>query len=146
MSQNGENAEKAEARGRVLVIDDEADIRAAFKIVLTDAGFTVITAADGPEGIRKNTESDPDVIILDLKMPGMGGVEALREIRKTDQAVQVLILTGYGDAASIRAAVDLNVYEYVSKPFRNAMIIGAVREALDEGGDGGGRGTRPTIE
>ncbi len=118
------------AKGTILVIDDESDLRAAFKAVLGGEGFTVITAADGAEGVLKNTEHNPDVIILDLKMPRMGGMETLREIRKTDKEVRVIILTGYGEAGSIREAENLDVFEYASKPFRNATIIGSVREAL----------------
>ena len=131
MSQRNENA--GQAASKILVIDDESDLRAAFRAILTDEGFSVITAADGMEGVQKNKEHNPDVIILDLKMPKMGGLEALREIRKTDKDVRVIILTGYGEAGSIREAANLDVFEYVSKPFRNAMITGCVKEALTEG-------------
>ncbi|MEI7481400.1 MAG: response regulator [Elusimicrobiota bacterium] len=117
-------------KGKILVIDDENDIRAAFKAVLGGEGFTVITAADGAEGALKNTEHNPDVIILDLKMPKMSGMETLRLIRETDKAVRVIILTGYGEAGSIREAENLGVFEYASKPFRNATIIDTVKEAL----------------
>lgn len=131
MSQSSENAgQSAKAKGKILVIDDESDIRAALDAILEDEGFSVITAADGMEGVQKNKENDPDVIILDLKMPKMGGMEALREIRKTDKDVRVIILTGYGEAGSVREAENLDVFEYVSKPFRNAMITGCVKEAL----------------
>ena len=72
------------------------------------------------------------MIILDLKMPKMGGLEALREIRKTDKDVRVIILTGYGEAESIREAANLDVFEYVSKPFGNVMITDCVKEALTQ--------------
>ena len=129
---NTHNQNAGQAAKKILVIDDECDIRAAFRGVLTDEGFSVITAADGIEGVQKNKEGDPDVIILDLKMPRMGGMETLKEIRKTDKDVRVIILTGYGEAGSIREAEELDVFEYVSKPFRNAMITGCVKEALAE--------------
>ena len=102
-------------------------------MLLTNEGFSVITAGDGVEGVQKNEENDPDVIILDLNMPKMGGLEALREIRKTDKDVRVIVLTGYGEIKSIREAADLDIFEYVSKPFRKAMIIDCVKEALAEG-------------
>ena len=128
MSQRNENA--GQAASKILVIDDESDLRAAFRAVLTDEGFSVITAADGMEGVQKNKEHNPDVIILDLKMPKMGGMETLKRIRETDKEVRVIILTGYGEAGSIREAENLDVFEYASKPFRNATIIGSVKEAL----------------
>ncbi len=131
MSKSRENAgHSANAKSKILVIDDESDLRAAFKTVLGDEGFTVITAADGLEGVRQNKKHDPDVIILDLKMPNMGGMETLKKIRETDKKVRVIILTGYGEAGSIREAENLDVFEYASKPFRNATIIGSVKEAL----------------
>lgn len=90
----------------------------------------MITAGDGPEGIEKNERDNPDLIILDLKMPQMDGIETLRRIRAKDEDVLVIILTGYGSAETAREAVDLDVYEYISKPFRPADIIAAVKEAL----------------
>jgi len=131
MSQNSENDGQA-AKDKILVIDDDHKLREACKCVLTDEGFSIITAADGLEGVQKNKEHDPDVIILDLKMPEMDGMETLREIRKTDKDVRVIILTGYGEAGSIREAANLDVFEYVSKPFGNVMITDCVKEALTQ--------------
>ncbi len=129
MSERNEKAGQA-AKVKILIVDDEADLRAALQNVLIPEGFSVITAVNGMEGVQKNKEHDPDVIILDLKMPKMGGMETLREIRKTDKDVRVIILTGYGEAGSIREAEELDVFEYISKPFRNAIILGCVKEAL----------------
>ena len=119
-------------RGTILVIDDEPDICELFEQILEAEGWTVLSAHNGMEGVARNTASNPDVIILDLKMPKMDGVETLKAIRKTDQEVTVIILTGYGSAETIRAALDLNVYEYISKPFENDTIRRVVGEALAE--------------
>lgn len=121
-------------RGTILVIDDEPDICELFEQVLGGAGYTVLSAHNGLEGVACNTARNPDVIILDLKMPKMDGVETLKAIRETDSAVRVIILTGYGSAATIRAALDSNVYEYISKPFENDTIRRVVGEALADGG------------
>ncbi len=130
--QGGNDGPEEIIKGKILVIDDEADLRAAFIAVLSGEGFSVVAAADGREGIRKNIEYDPDVIILDLKMPVLGGVETLKEIRKTDKKVWVIILTAYGAAGSVRETDELDVFEYASKPFRNAVIIASVKDALSD--------------
>jgi len=122
-------------RGAILVIDDEPDICELFEQVLEAEGYTVLSAPNGLEGVARNTEKNPDVIILDLKMPKMDGIATLKAIRKTDQAVRVIILTGYGNAATIRDALDLNVYEYISKPFENDTIRRVVGAVLADSGE-----------
>ena len=119
-------------RGVILVIDDEPDICCLFEQILGEEGYTVLSAHNGLEGIARHAESNADVIILDLKMPKMDGVETLKRIRKTDPEVMVIILTGYGSAETIRDVLDLNVYEYISKPFENETVRRVVGEALTE--------------
>ena len=133
-------------RGAILVIDDEPDICELFEQVLGAEGYTVFSAHNGLEGVAHNTEKNPDVIILDLKMPKMDGIETLKAIRKTDPAVRVIILTGYGSAGTIRDALDLNVYEYISKPFENETIRRVVGEALADSGEGTADDRRRTSE
>ena len=114
---------------KILVIDDEKDLCLLFKKILTPEGYTVLTAGNGYDGIKINRKSDPDIILLDLKMPGINGIETLRRIRKKDSGVIVIIITGYGDAETIREAEELNVYEYMSKPFNNETVINTIKEA-----------------
>ncbi|MDP2929267.1 MAG: response regulator [Candidatus Omnitrophota bacterium] len=114
---------------KILVIDDEKDLCFLFKKILTPEGYTVFTAGNGYDGIKINQKSDPDIILLDLKMPGIDGIETLRRIRKKDSGVIVIIITGYGDAETIREAEDLNVYEYMSKPFNNETVRKTIKEA-----------------
>ena len=115
---------------QILVIDDEPDLCYLLEDILGEEGYEVITTPDGFEGIKRNEDSNPDLILLDLKMPQMGGIETLRRIRKKDKDVIVIILTGYGDAETVRDAADLDVYEYISKPFKNHDIISVIEEAL----------------
>ena len=114
---------------KILVIDDEKDLCFLFKKILTPEGYTVLTAQNGYDGIKINQKSDPNIILLDLKMPGINGIETLRRIRKKDPDVIVIIITGYGDAETIREAEDLNVYEYMSKPFNNETVLKTIKEA-----------------
>ncbi len=115
---------------KILVIDDEEDLCFLFKKILGSEGYAVLIAHNGYDGIKINKKHNPDIIILDLKMPKMGGIETLRRIRKKDTIVTVIILTGYGDAETVREAADLDVYEYIAKPFNNEMIINIVKEAI----------------
>ena len=112
------------------MIDDEADLCALFRDILDDEGHSVTTAQDGLEGLKRYGEHKPDIIILDLKMPRMGGMETLRNIRKVDKDVVVIILTAYGSAFTAREAADLNVYEYIGKPFNIETVKRVVSEAL----------------
>ena len=124
----------AKNKTKILIIDDEKDLRLLFKKILTPEGYSVFTARNGRDGIKINQKNDPDVILLDLRMPGIGGIETLRRIREKDAKVVVIILTGYGDAGTIRDAADLNVYEYMSKPFNNETILKTIKEAAVSGG------------
>ena len=114
---------------KVLIIDDEEDLCFLFQRILEPEGYAVLTALNGYDGIKINAKSDPDIIFLDLKMPKMSGIETLRRIRKKDADVIVIIITAYGDAGTIRDAAELNVYEYMSKPFDNDTVIKVLKEA-----------------
>lgn len=118
----------------ILIVDDEQDMLYIIKSFLTSDNYDLFTAGSGLECIEKNEKLNPDLIILDLAMPGMNGIETLRSIRKTDSDVLVLILTGYGSAETIRDAAELNVYEYISKPVDGALLTEVVEEALSDRG------------
>jgi two-component system response regulator (stage 0 sporulation protein F) len=111
---------------KILIIDDETDLRDLIKDVLEEEGYEVSCAANGADGILLNERINPDLIILDLRMPGMDGIETLRNIRKKDDTVIVVILTGYGCPDTIRDAVNLNVSEYISKPFENRELLSII--------------------
>ena len=121
---------KEVTRRKILVIDDEPELLMLMMEMLTDEGCHALSAANGPDGIRLNEQENPDLIILDLRMPEMDGIETLRQIRKKDDKVKVVILTGYGSPDTIRDAADLNVSEYLSKPFENDQLVRIISEVL----------------
>ncbi|MBI3600764.1 MAG: response regulator [Nitrospinae bacterium] len=82
---------------RILVVDDEENIRILYKEELEDEGYEVITASGAEEAIVKMKESYPDLITLDVKMPGMDGIEFLRRLRETDTKIPVVMCTAYSD-------------------------------------------------
>ncbi|MBI4802937.1 MAG: response regulator [Elusimicrobia bacterium] len=118
------------ARRKILVIDDERDLREVMTELLETAGYRAISAANGADGVRMNEQENPDIIVLDLRMPGMDGIETLRRIREQDSGVSVVILTANGGAGTIREAAGLTVSEYLSKPFENQEFIKLIGDLL----------------
>lgn len=118
------------ARRKILVIDDERDLREVLTEVLETAGYRAISASNGADGVRLNELENPDIIVLDLRMPGMDGIETLRRIREKDRKVSVVILTANGGTETIRDAVGLAVSEYLSKPFENPDFVEMIGDLL----------------
>lgn len=81
----------------ILVVDDEEDIRILYQEELTDEGYRVITANDGQEALEQVKSQNPDLVTLDLKMPGMDGIEFLRIVRETHRTLPIVICTAYGE-------------------------------------------------
>ncbi len=118
-----------ELRGRVLLVDDEALIRMGMRVILRDLGFDVVgEAADGQEAVAKVAALDPDVVIMDVKMPVMDGLEATRRIMAT-QPVPIIILTAYNQQSLVEEAADAGVLAYLMKPVREAEVGPAIAVA-----------------
>jgi DNA-binding NtrC family response regulator len=107
---------------RVLVVDDERPTRLLMERELPRAGFRVTTAESGEEALATIRTQDFDVILLDLRMPGIGGMEALRRIRESEATAEVVILTGHPDVDTAIAAMKLGAYDYLTKPFKLAEL------------------------
>jgi CheY-like chemotaxis protein len=116
---------------KILVIEDDEALLSLMKLVLERASYDVYCAANGSDGIRLNEKENPDLILLDLRMPEMDGIETLRNIRRNDDQVLVVILTGYASPDTIRDAAELNVSEYLSKPFENHHLVSVIATALE---------------
>lgn len=105
------------SKSTVLVVDDQPGIRRLLLEVLTEEGYNVYTAANGYEGIQKAKELKPTLILMDMKMPGMDGIETLREIKHLNQADKVIMMTAYGELGLVNIAKELGAYAYITKPF-----------------------------
>jgi two-component system response regulator len=115
---------------RILVVDDEEGIRQLYKEELEDEGYEVELAERGEEALKKISRSKPDVVILDLKMPGMGGLEVLERIREQDKDLLVVISTAYGEYKS-----DLTTWAsdaYVVKSSDLTELKGVIRGFLEQ--------------
>jgi two-component system, NtrC family, response regulator HydG len=118
-------------KGRILVADDEESHRIMLRAVLQEEGYTVAEAADGPEAVRAVEQEAFDLILLDIRMPGMDGIVALMEIRKTSPLVPVLMMTAY---ASVKTAVDAlkaGAFEYLIKPLDIDELKILIEKALE---------------
>jgi DNA-binding response OmpR family regulator len=113
----------------VAVIDDSAEARRVLEVVLDDAGFRVRTAADGIEGLALLDEEVPDLVVLDLLMPGMDGFEVCREIRSRSDAY-VIMLTSKADEVDRVLGLTIGADDYLVKPFANAELVARIRAML----------------
>ncbi len=119
---------------RILVIDDEDAIRKSFDLALEDSGYQVDTASSGMEGLEMLKSQSYDLVFLDLKMPGMNGVETLREIRKLNKDIPVYIVTAfYGEFfEELQYVADQGAeFEVLNKPVDGDMILNLCKGVLE---------------
>jgi excisionase family DNA binding protein len=119
-------------RRRVLVADDEASIRDLLAKALALAEYEVDTAADGRAALERLRLQNYDLLIADLRMPGMDGLSVIRDARRYNSALKVIIITGYSSESSAIDAVNLGVTGYLTKPFRVPQVLAAAARALGE--------------
>jgi excisionase family DNA binding protein len=121
------------AAHRVLVADDEESIRELLARTLALAEYDVETVGDARAALDRLRRADYDLLIADLRMPGMDGLLLVREARRMHPTLPVIIITGYSSEASAIEAVNLGVVGYLVKPFRVPQVLSAVARALGEG-------------
>lgn len=104
------------SKGRVLLVDDRPEFVKALAERVASRGYEVGAAGSGPEALQALREAAYDVVVLDMVMPGMDGLETLRRLRENDQAVAVIVLTGYGSSREVDQAMSLGANDYLVKP------------------------------
>jgi two-component system, OmpR family, KDP operon response regulator KdpE len=115
--------------GRILVIDDEPQIRRLMRTTLIGAGYEVEDARTGEEGLEKMSSYHPDLVLLDINMPGMGGVETCKALR-TDKNIAIIMLTVRDSESDKVAALDAGADDFVTKPFSTPELLARIRAAL----------------
>jgi len=118
------------ARQRVLVVDDEASIRDLLSKTLALAEYDVDTAPDGTSALDRMRAFNYDLLIADLKMPGMDGLTLIRQAKRIKSDLPVIIITGFSTESSAIEAVNLGVAGYLTKPFRVPQVLAAASKAL----------------
>jgi excisionase family DNA binding protein len=121
-----------EGRSRVLVVDDESSIRELLAKTLALAEYDVDTAPDGRAALERLRLGHYDLLIADLKMPGMDGLTLIREAKRLKADIPVIIITGFSTESSAIEAVNLGVAGYLTKPFRVPQVLAAAARALGE--------------
>lgn len=122
-----------EKKHKILVIDDEQGVGDILKKILLKEGYDVHAVTRGHEGIKFVKEEGVHLVILDIKMPEMDGIEVLQKIREVDKDVVVIMLTAFGTLSTAREAMKLGAYDYITKPFDNEFVKSMVREGLGLG-------------
>lgn len=121
-----------EVKGKALVVDDAQDTREIIQKLLRYEGYDVITATTGEEGVIKAKEEKPDVILMDINLPGIDGVEALRKIKENNPIQCVIMLTAYATLDNAIQALKEGASDFIKKPFENEHLIHIVNQTMEK--------------
>jgi len=116
---------------KILIIDDDRSVRLVLSTLLKKNGFVPLQASGGSEGIVMLRNERPHCVLLDLKMPGMDGIETLHALKKADQAVPVIIVTGYADIPTAVQTIKLGAYDFLTKPPQVDKLILTIKRAIE---------------
>ena len=115
---------------KILIIDDDHSYRRVLEYNLETEGYQVLSAASGEDGLAVFHEQNPDLIITDVKMSGMSGLELLQTVKKVSPSMRVIVITAFGTAENIAMAMKLGACDYITKPFNRDRLNQAVGKAF----------------
>ncbi len=118
---------------KILIIDDDKDMCQLLSDVVISEGHTPFTAYDGRTAIQELRTHTPDLVLLDIKLPGMSGMDVLQELKEIDEDLNVIMLTGYGDIKDAVKTIKLGAFDYITKPFEIDDITANISTALKAG-------------
>jgi DNA-binding NtrC family response regulator len=121
-----------EFRGRILAIDDEVNIRRLLTNELEQEGFKVITAETGEQGLALVEKERIDLALVDLRLPGMGGIEVIKNLRGMPFPPETIVITGHGDIEAAVQSMKLGVREFITKPFKLSELVRVVQQTMKE--------------
>src|SRR3989454_1558997 len=119
-------------KSRILVIDDEAAIRDSLRLTLEYEGYEFVGAATGQEGLALAEREGPDLVLLDVKMPGMDGLEVLERLRTMNDSLPVVVVSGHGTISTAVEATKKGAFDFIEKPFASERVLVSLRNALDQ--------------
>ena len=114
---------------RILIVDDEEDIRVVLKISLSDLGYEVYTAENGEEALQIIEEVTPPIVLTDIRMPVMDGLELLRKIKQEDPETEVIMITGHGDMDLAIESLKYEATDFITKPIKDEVLEIALKRA-----------------
>jgi DNA-binding response OmpR family regulator len=117
-------------REKILIIEDEADLVKGLELNLADEGYEVGWSSDGREGLRRALEEAPDLIILDIMLPGMNGLEVCRELRQKKANIPVIMLTAKSEEADKVVGLEIGADDYITKPFSVRELLARIKAHL----------------
>jgi two-component system, NtrC family, nitrogen regulation response regulator NtrX len=119
-------------KARILVIDDEPAIRDTMRMTLEYDGHECLTAGSGQEGLTLAERENPDLVFLDIKMPGMDGLDALQRMRAANETLPVVIVSGHGTVSTAVEATKAGAFDFIEKPLASERVLVTIRNALDQ--------------
>src|SRR3954467_7559924 len=121
-------------KSRILVIDDESAIRDSLKMTLEYEGYEFIGAATGQEGLTLAEREAPDLVLLDIKMPGMDGMDVLGRLRNMDDSIPVIMISGHGTTSTAVEAIKRGAVDFLDKPFESTdRLLVTISHAREQG-------------
>src|SRR5579864_6456887 len=120
---------------KLLLIDDETDVQYSFQRIFDSPEIELTTASSGEEGLKLIPKVKPDLVLMDIRMGGINGLETLRRIRQMDSRLLVILMTAYGTTQTAIEAMKFGAYDYLLKPFEPDRLKALIEKALKEGRD-----------
>jgi two-component system nitrogen regulation response regulator NtrX len=120
------------AKERVLIVDDEKNIVSSLQEILNDEGYEIVTAEDGLDALEIVQSEPPDLVLLDIWIPGMDGIEVLQAIKTYHPEIEVLVMSGHGTIDTAVKATKLGAYDFIEKPFSMDQLVLSVEKALKQ--------------
>ncbi len=124
----------------LLFIDDELEFVDVCKKFFIMKKYRVLTASSGREGLEIASREKPDLVVCDMRMPGLDGIQTLNQLRAGDQQIKVVFLTGYGTVEQIREGLDLGISDFIGKPFDLNALLQVIQEILHQNPKGESNG------
>ena len=117
----------------ILLIEDDASLATNLCDVLEEDGFKVTLCNRGDEGMRRASNDECDVVLTDLRLPGLGGLDLVRQLHDTQPRLPVVLMTAHGTIETAIEATKLGAYDYLQKPFEMRQLLGVLQRAVDAG-------------
>ena len=115
---------------RILIVDDEKNIASSLEGILSDEGYQISVAGDGLDALEKIQSDPPDLVLLDIWLPGMDGIEVLKTLKSHHPEIEVLIMSGHGTIDTAVKATKLGAYDFIEKPFSMDHLTQSVENVL----------------